>query len=94
MSTPCRKPEQAYAKGKTLVIFNEADGYWSPRKVAWQIAGTHHFKSVWVVGLDAVYNALRKYRYEVTELDNSAECPIYAVKIADDFKSWTVERVQ
>jgi hypothetical protein len=88
------KRGKAYAKGKSFVIFNEADGYWSPSKVARQIAGTHHFDSVWVIGLEAVYNALRKYRYHVTELNSSAVCPICVVKISDDFKSWTVDRIQ
>lgn len=85
----------AYAAGRTLVILSEATGMWHPNRLARQIAGTHGFNGVWVVHLDAQAIAEGRYAYLVAELAVSeGDAPVSRVSIAEDFGSWTVERVQ
>jgi hypothetical protein len=42
----------AYARGKHLIVFSEAIGWWYPNRVGRRIAGQHEFASVWVVALE------------------------------------------
>lgn len=89
------KKGEEYAKGRTLIIFSDATGVWYPNRVARQIAGTHKFEGVWMIALDAAAVAEGQYAYNVTELDvDGGDAPISRVTIADDFSSWTVERMQ
>jgi hypothetical protein len=89
------KKGDAYAAGLTLIILSEATGLWHPNRLARQIAGTHKFKGVWVVHLDARAIAEGRYAYLVAELDVSAgDAPVSRVAIAEDFGSWSVDRVQ
>jgi len=84
-----------YAAGRTLVILSEAIGRWYPNRLARRIAGAHGFNCVWVVHLDAAAIAQGRYAYIVAELDlSNGDAPVSRVNIAEDFGSWTVERVQ
>lgn len=60
----------AYTRGRTLVIFSEAtvDGF-DATALARQIAGTHGFRGVWLLTLDAPTIARGRYGYNVVELD-------------------------
>ena len=42
-----------HARGRTLIILSEAGGQVFPTKLARQIEGKHHFKGVWLLGLEA-----------------------------------------
>ena len=88
------KGDAAYAGGKTLVVFqNAAGGEWYPNKVVRQLPDPLHFAAVWVVGLQFVEKG--EYVYGVTSLDSShGNVPVCRVRIAADFGSWTVERIQ
>lgn len=89
------KKGKEYAKGRTLVIFSDAIGRWIPNHVAREIVGRHQFDGVWFVTLDAPASAIGRYAYNVAELDVSiGDAPVCRVLIAEDFGSWTVERVQ
>jgi hypothetical protein len=84
-----------YARGRTLVILSEASGMWFPNRVARQIAGTHGFKEVWAIHLDAVSIAEGRYAYFVAELDiSAANAPVWRVSLAEDFATWAVSRLQ
>jgi hypothetical protein len=90
----CSKGGEAYARGKTLVVFlNAAGGQWFPNKVASQLPQPVHFEAVWVVGLQRVEDG--SYVYAVTRLDlRNGNAPIWVVRIAADFDTWTVEPIQ
>lgn len=86
---------RSYARGRTLVILSEATGMWFPNRVARQITGTHEFKGVWAIHLDAASIAEERYAYFVAELDASAgNAPVWQVSLAEDFGAWAVHRVQ
>jgi hypothetical protein len=91
-----RKKGDAYASGKTLVIFLNArvpNLRFLPNEVASQLPDPLYFKAVWVVGLEMVEG--REYVYNVVHLDISGgDAPVVRVRIAEDFTSWKVERVQ
>lgn len=88
------KGKAAYAAGKTLVVFlNAAGGPWFPNKVAKSLPKPLDFDAVWLVGLHGVEDG--EYRYNVMQLDKEAgTAQIWRVRIAADFNSWQVERVQ
>lgn len=88
------KGEAAYAGGKTLVVFVNAEGGpWFPNRVAKSLPTPLDFAAVWVVGLHGVENG--EYSYNVMQLDREAGvADIWRVRIAADFNSWQVERVQ
>lgn len=84
---------EAYASGKTLVVFLDAGlGEWFPNKIAQQLPKPLLFEAVWVVGLHAVEEG--EYIYNVTRLDLSrGRVPIWRVRINKDFDSWNVNDV-
>jgi hypothetical protein len=88
------KGGEAYASGKTLIVFQNAEGQkWFPNKVAKQLPAPLYFDAVWVVGLQGVEDGA--YTYQVTRLDLSrGNAPAWRVLIAKDFESWKVEPIQ
>jgi hypothetical protein len=83
----------AYARGKTLVVFSNAVGVWTPNKLAKKLPTPLHFDAVWVVGL--LLSGWYTYAYGVTRLDLShGNAPVWQVRIASDFGSWIVRPVQ
>jgi hypothetical protein len=84
----------AYASGKTLVVFVDADtGEWHPNKVARALPDPLYFATVWVVSLQSVTDGA--YTYNVTHLDMSdGNAPVYRVHINKDFDDWQIEAVQ
>jgi hypothetical protein len=88
------KGKAAYAAGKTLVVFvNAVGGPWFPNKVAKSLPKPLDFNAVWIVGLHGV--EVGEYSYNVMQLDQEAGiADIWRVRIAADFNSWQVERVQ
>jgi hypothetical protein len=84
----------AYASGKTLVVFREAEGDpWLPKRVASRLPVDLAFNAVWVAGLAFVRDG--QYAYWVTRLDlRRGNPPVWRVCIAKDFDSWGVEPIQ
>ena len=82
---------EAYARGKSLVVFSEAVGRWHPNRVGRSIDGTHHFNVVYGAGLER--GDRDGYIYWLTEFaaDHS---PAWRVSIPFDFTAWEVESVQ
>ena len=89
-----KKGGAAYALGKTLVVFVDADtSEWYPNKVARALPDPLYFATVWVVSLHGVADGA--YTYHVVHLDLSdGNAPVYRVHIAKDFDDWQVETVQ
>lgn len=83
-----------YASGKDLVVFSEAIGRWHPNRMAKGLIGHHSFENVWVVHLELAGE--REYSYCVVWLNVSRgnAAPAWRIRIANDFKSFTVERIQ
>ena len=88
------KGGRAYAAGKILLVFLDANGgSWFPNKVARSLPDPLHFDDVWVIGREGADEA--GHRYTVTQLDTSrGNAPTWRVSIAGDFTSWKAERVQ
>jgi hypothetical protein len=88
------KGKKAYAGGKTLVVFvNAVGGPWFPNRVATSLPTPLDFAAVWVVGLHGVVSGA--YSYNVMQLDPAAgTADVWRVRIAADFNSWQVERIQ
>jgi hypothetical protein len=88
------KGGEAYAPGKTLVVFlNAGAGAWFPNEVARRLPDPLLFDAVWVVGLHGPVTD--RYVYGVTRLDlRSGNAPTWLVSITDDFKSWVVRPYQ
>jgi hypothetical protein len=83
----------AYARGKHLIVFSEAIGWWYPNRVGRRIAGQHEFASVWVVGLERGDES--GFLYWVTcPLAGPVDSFAWRVSINANFTSWQVERVQ
>jgi hypothetical protein len=83
-----------YARGKTLVVFNERGGdtQWHPNKAA-RILPKNDFDQVWVVGLLSVRDA--HYSYYVTPLESTVDkVPVWLVHISPNFSDWVVEQTQ
>jgi hypothetical protein len=90
-----KKGGAAYATGKTLVVLLEGGGEreWYPNKVAKALPSPLHFGAVWVVGLQSV--VADEYIYNVTQMDEEAGVAlVWRVRIAANFDTWTVERIQ
>ena len=89
-----RKGGAAYAAGKTLIVFLDAEaGEWLPNKVARQLPKPLHFAAVWVVVLQKVEAG--EYVYGVTHLDVSeGPAPTVLVRIRKDFGAWEARRTQ
>jgi hypothetical protein len=85
-----RKGADAYASGKALVVFLNADGgKWSADVVTAQLPTPLYFESVWVVSLQYVKND--EYLYAVTLLDMSdGIAPTWRVRIMKTFDAWEV----
>ena len=90
-----KKGGAAYASGKTLIVFLNADGgQWLPNRVAKALPNPLHFAAVWVVGLHHVEQS-GEYVYGANQLDVSdGNAPMWLIRIAVDFNSWTLERLQ
>jgi hypothetical protein len=90
------KGGEAYARGKTLVVFFDAGtaaGRWTPNKVAQRLPQPVYFATVWVVALIDVEDG--EYVYSATNLDVSeGDAPILSVRISRDFDAWDVMRIQ
>ena len=89
-----RKGGAAYATGKTLIVFLEADaGVWFPNRVARQLPEPLLFAAVWVVGLQGVEAG--EYVYGVTNLDMSdGNAPTVLVRIRESFDAWDIIPLQ
>jgi len=91
-----RNKGAAYADGKTLCVFLNADvgnRTWSPNEVARELPDPLYFKDVWVVGFERVDEG--DYVYQIAHLDVSGgDAPVMHVRVAKDFTSWTVTWVQ
>lgn len=89
-----KKGGAAYASGKTLVVFVNADtGEWYPNRLARKLPAPLDFAAVWVISLEGVTDGA--YAYNVTHLDISeGDAPAYRVHITKDFDTWNVEVVQ
>jgi hypothetical protein len=86
---------EEYAAGRTLVILSEAGGPYFPNRLARQFKGKHHFKGVWLLGLDAAAIADGRYAYTCADISGDTEpAPVWRVALADDFSSRTVARLQ
>lgn len=84
----------AYASGKTLVVFlNAGGGPWVPNRIASRLPDPLHFAVVWVVGLHHIEAG--EYIYAATQLDVSeGNAPTLLIRIAVDFDSWEIKRIQ
>lgn len=84
----------AYASGKQLVVFlNSGGDQWIPNRVTKKLPRPLHFDDVWVVALQGIDDG--EYIYAVTQLDTTAgNAPIWQIRIATDFDSWKVARIQ
>jgi hypothetical protein len=91
-----RTKGEAYASGKTLVVFlNEDVGnrVWFPNEVARRLPDPLYFNAVWVIGFEKIDGG--DYIYQAVHLDVSdGDALVVRVRIAKDFASWTVTRVQ
>lgn len=90
-----QKNNAAYS-GKTLIVFNETPaGSWLPNTVTRALPPDLHVAVVWVVGLQFV-DADGTYVYGVTllHLGPYIDAPTFLVRVAPDFGSWRVERLQ
>jgi len=88
------KGGEAYARGKTLVVFlNAAAGLWYPNRVAKALPTPLYFDSVWVVGLYGVEGD--EYVYGVTHLDlTDGDVPAFKLRISSDFAAWEIVQIQ
>lgn len=84
----------AYASGKQLVVFiNSGGSPWFPNSVAKRLPRPLHFDDVWVAALQYIDGG--EYTYCVTQLDTTAgNAPVWQIRIAKDFDTWTVSRIQ
>jgi hypothetical protein len=90
-----KKGGAAYAAGKTLIVLlNAGGGPWFPNRVAEALPSPLYLAAVWVVGLRHVEQS-GEYVYGAVQLDVSeGNAPIWLIRVAVDFNSWTVERIQ
>jgi hypothetical protein len=89
------KGAAAYASGKTLVVFiDSGGGAWYPNRVLRALPRPLHFDVVWLISLHGVSDD-GAYAYDVVGLYwDGGNAPAWRVRIAPDFESRTVERVQ
>lgn len=91
------KNDAKYA-GKTLVVFCNDGGTgsaWYPNRLAKVLPPGLPFEAVWVMALQGVIDG--SYTYGVTWLQLGLRpegVPVWRVRIAPDFESWTVEPLQ
>ena len=83
---------EAYAKGKQLVIFADAEGGpWLPNRVGQRIEGQHGFDFVWAVGLEQADG--NEYSYWVICFDE-LHSQVWKVSMDIETIEWSVERIQ
>ncbi|QQO20235.1 hypothetical protein JJB98_10065 [Bradyrhizobium diazoefficiens] len=89
------KGADAYASGKTLVVFlNAGAGHFFPNRLARALPTPLRFASVWVISLQRV-DQDGAYIYGVTLLDvANGDAPALLVRISSTFDAWEVTRVQ
>ena len=91
-----RAKGEAYASGKTLIVSLDEDvgnRVWFPNKVARQLPYPLYFNAVWVIGSEPMEAG--EYLYNVVHLDvRDGDALVARVRIAKDFASWRVTRVQ
>jgi len=86
---------EAYARGKTLVVFADTGGgVWFPNRVLRSLPDPLNFDAAWLISLHGVGED-GSYCYDVTGLylDGSG-APIWRIRIEPDFLTWSVGRVQ
>lgn len=85
-----QKGRDAYAAGKTLVVFLDLEGgSWLPNVVSTQLPKRLYFADVWVVALRRE-NA-GEYIYDVARLDLSdGNSPTWRIRILNTFDAWEV----
>lgn len=87
------KGGEAYASGKSLVVFINANFAWFPNKITKQLPEKLYFSDVWVIARQGIED--KEHVYTITSLDMSAgDAPVWFVRIKDDFKTWRIERFQ
>lgn len=80
-----------YARGKSLVVFSEAIGWWHPNRVGRRIEGIHGFNSVYAVGLERGDQS--GYTYWLTQF-YAKHSPSWKIYIDFNFKKWSITRIQ
>lgn len=88
------KGGEAYACGKTLIVFlDAAAGLWYPNRVAKALPRPLYFDGVWVVGLHGVEG--EEYVYGITHLDlSNGDAPAFRLRISSDFTAWKIDKIQ
>lgn len=83
---------EAYASGKTLVVFIHRPGFgWSPNRIQRQLPSDFKFSSLWMFSLKGESNGI--YTYNVAEL-NSNPSPAWEVAVDVSKNKWNVEKIQ
>lgn len=89
-----QKGGDAYAGGKTLVVFLEVKAaQWLPNAVARSLPDPLHFAAVWVVALHGVDEGCYLYHTALLDVSHGA-APAFLVRIAEVFDGWQVARIQ
>jgi hypothetical protein len=84
---------KSYASGKTLVVYVAANGILRANVVAQQLPDPLFFADVYVARREGIEGG--EYLYSVAFLDLAeGEAPVWLVRIAQDFTSWTVAQLQ
>jgi hypothetical protein len=88
------KGGEAYARGKTLIVFlDAAAGLWYPNRVTKALPTPLYFDGVWAVCLLGVEGA--EYVYGITHLDlNNGDAPAFKLRISADFTAWKIDQIQ
>lgn len=83
------KGGSAYASGKTLVVFAEGIGVWTPSVIVTRLPEPVLFDAIWIVGLHTAKDGA--YAYDVCRLGCGSRPPLQArLTIESDFDSWVV----
>ena len=84
---------EPYARGKSLVLFNDSGlGTWRPTHAARGLP-EHCFDDVWVVGLHG--EVVDSYTYSVSLLSlETGQAPTWLVRLTPDFADWSVQSIQ
>lgn len=88
------KKGSQYASGNDLVIFSEGIGVWHPNQTARRLIGHHSFENVWVVHLEPTKGQGYSYCVVWLEVSRGNAAPAWRIRIANDFKAFTIERIQ
>lgn len=82
---------EAYARGKSLIVFSEAVGSWFPNRVGRRINGAHHLNVVYAAGLER--SDQTEFIYWLTEFAPE-HSPAWRITIPFDFTFWEVDPIQ